>query len=192
LPRLKKAIAGLIDRWFLDQSGFAPTLPTGYTWGRRGQRLEVPYEASQGRRVNVVGALAPFDPGGAQLRFASRRRPDGPYDATAHLAFVRQLVPATSRHRPCVVVLDNYSVHHSHTVTDALPELAAAGITFCFLPPYSPKLNPIEAVWRQIKYQDLPERSYPTDTALQTAVDAALIARAAHLYKSTKDLPRPA
>ncbi|MGI8405709.1 MAG: IS630 family transposase [Thermomicrobiales bacterium] len=176
----------------LDQSGFAPTLPTGSTWGRLGQRLVVPYEAPQRRRVNVAGALAPYDPAGPHLCFESRRTQDGPYTATAHLAFVRHLVPASQRQRPCVVLLDNYSVHHSRTVTDALPELAAVGITFCLLPPYIPKLNPIEAVWRQVKYQDLPERSYPTDTALQTAGDAALIARAAHLRNSAKNLHEPA
>lgn len=152
----------------------------------------VPYEAPQGRRVNVVGALAPFDPDGPRLRFESRRKRDGPYDAPAHLAFVRQLVPAEPRRRPCIVVLDNYSVHHSRTVTDALPALRTEGITFCFLPPYSPKLNPIESVWRQVKYQDLPERSHPTDTALQTAVDAALTARAEDLHRSANNLPPPA
>lgn len=157
----------------------------------------MPYEAPQGRRVNVVGAYAPYAPTGPRLCFASRRKRDGPYNAEVHLAFVRQLVKtqtgAAGRDgRPCVVVLDNYSVHHSRVVRDALPELAAAGITFCFLPPYSPKLNPIEAVWRQIKYQDLPERSHPTDTALQKAVDAALTARAERLQESPQNLPVPA
>lgn len=149
--------------------------------------------------MNAVGALAPHAPGGPCLRFATRRKADGRYDAAAHLAFVRQLAdadrhPALSdqRARPCVVVLDNYSVHHSHIVTDALPELAAAGITFCYLTPYSPELNPIESVWRQITYQDIPERSFPTDTALQTAIEAALTARATRLRTSMNHLPRPA
>jgi hypothetical protein len=190
---------GMIDLFFLDQSGFAPTLPTGYTWGRRGHRVVVPYEAPQGRRINVVGALAPYDPAGSRLRFATRRKADGRYDAGTHLAFVRQIAGADRsaatgdrRTRPCVVVLDNYSVHHSHVIKDALPDLAAAGITFCFLTPYSPELNPIESVWRQIKYQAIPVRSHPTDTALQTAVDAALTACATRLHESTHDLPRPA
>ena len=120
----------MIDLLFLDQSGFAPTLPTGYTWGRRGRRVVVPYEAPQGRRVTVVGAYAPFDPAGPRLHFATRRKADGPYDAAAHLAFVRQIAglppdPAGSarRTRPCVVVLDNYAVHHSRAVKDVLPAL---------------------------------------------------------------------
>ena len=59
----------MIDLFFLDESGFAPTLPTGYGWGRLGTRLVVPYEAPQGRRVNAVGAFAPDDPAGPQLVF---------------------------------------------------------------------------------------------------------------------------
>lgn len=30
------------DLYFLDESGFAPTMPTGYTWSRAGQRAVVP------------------------------------------------------------------------------------------------------------------------------------------------------
>jgi hypothetical protein len=189
----------VIDLFFLDQSGFAPTLPTGYTWGRRGRRVVVPYEAPQGRRVNVVGAYAPYDPAGPSLRFATRRKADGPYDAAAHLVFIRQganLPPAPTpggrRGRPCVVVLDNYAVHHAAAVKAATPDLADQGVTFCYLPPYSPELNPIEPVWRQVKYQDIPERSHPTDTALQAAVETALTTRARRLAESTNELPRRA
>lgn len=189
----------MIDLWFLDQSGFAPTLPTGYGWGRLGQRLVVPHEAPQGRRVNAVGALAPYDPAGGRLLFETRRKAEGRYDAAAHLAFVRRVadLPAGAavrlgRARPCVVVLDNSSVHHAAAVKAACPALAEAGVTFFYLPAYSPELNPIEALWRQLKYQDLPERSHPTDTALQAAVEAALTDRTRRLAKPTKDLSRPA
>ena len=186
----------MIDLWFLDQSGFAPTLPTGYGWGRRWARLVVPYEASQGRRVNVVGALAPYGAPGPRLVHETRRTSEGRYDAAAHLAFVRRLagVPVTAapRARPCVVVLDNYSVHPSRAVKDALPALVAAGVHFCYLPPYSPELNPIEPVWRQVKHHDIPERSHPTDAALQVAVETALRDRARRLAETTNKLPQPA
>jgi transposase len=182
----------MIDLWFLDQSGFAPTLPTGYGWGRRGHRLVVPHEAPQGRRVNVVGALAPYDPAGPRFLFETRRKAEGRYDAVAHLTFVDRVAHAGVPSRPCVIVLDNYSVHHSRTVTAATPDLAARDVSFTFLPPYSPELNPIEAQWKQIKHQDLPTRSYPSDVALQAAVEQALAHRARTLRESTHDLPRPA
>jgi len=91
-----------------------------------------------------------------------------------------------------VVVLDNYAVHHSQAVKDNLPSLAAADVHFCFLPPYSPELDPIEPVWRHTKHQDLPERSHPTDIALQAAVETALTTRARRLAQPTINLPRPA
>jgi putative transposase len=183
----------VIDLWFVDQSGFAPTLPTGYSWGRLGRRVIVPHEAPQGRRVNVAGALAPYGPAGPRLVYETRRKTQGRYDATAHLAFVRRVAGSSApAARPCVVVLDNCSVHHSQAVKDALPELMAAGIRFCYLPSYSPELNPIEPVWRQLKHQDIPERSHPTDTALQAAVESALAARAQRLQESTTNLSRPA
>lgn len=173
---------GVVDLYYLDESGFAPTLPTGYTWSRVGRRFAVPYEASQGRRVNVVGALAPFAPEGPRLVWESRQAAQSRYDGAAHVRFVREVVaglPAVlpaglSRLRRCVIVVDNYSVHHSKVVQAQVPALTAAGVEFFFLPPYSPELDLIEPVWRQVKYQQLPDRSHPTATGLQTAVDAAM------------------
>jgi hypothetical protein len=52
-----EADAGTRDLIFLDESGFAPTMPTGYTWSRTGQRAAVPREDTKDRRVNVLGAL---------------------------------------------------------------------------------------------------------------------------------------
>ena len=182
----------MIDRWFLDECGFAPTLPTGYSWGRLGTRLVVPYEAPQGRRVNVVGALAPDGPDGPRFLYQTRRKADGRFDAAALVAFLERLAQAGAPGRPCVVVLDNYSVHHSQAVKDALPGLAERGVRLWYLPPYSPELNPIEALWKQAKYQDLPERSHPTDVALQAAVEAALAHRARKLQEPTHNLPRRA
>lgn len=201
LARLRRrARLGEIDLFYLDQAGFAPTLPTGYTWARMGVRKLVRYEAPERRRVNVVGALAPEAAGGPRLVFESRRQDQGPYDALAHLRFVRERVaglpadppPAYRRSRPCVIVLDNYAVHHSRVITAALPTLQAQGIEFYFLPAYSPELNAIEPLWRQVKYHDLPERSYQTARALQTAVDNALTTRTQPTSNSHAELPRSA
>lgn len=46
----------MIDLYHGDEVGFAMTLPVCYSWTRVGQRLLVPYEAPQGRRVNGIGA----------------------------------------------------------------------------------------------------------------------------------------
>ena len=75
--------------------------------------------------------------------------------------------------KPLCVVLDNGSIHVSRIVKAAAAELAAEGITFFYLPPYSPKLNAIETYFRGIKHSDLPERTYPALDDLAAAVDQA-------------------
>jgi putative transposase len=40
-----------------------------------------------------------------------------------------------------------------------------------YLPAYSPELNRIEPVFRQVKYQEIPVRSYLSKVALREAVE---------------------
>jgi putative transposase len=41
---------------YLDEAGFSMTLPPCRSWFPEGERLEIAYEAPQGRRVNAIGA----------------------------------------------------------------------------------------------------------------------------------------
>ena len=183
---------GLIDLWYLDESGFAPTLPAGYTWARRGARALVRDEPPRGRRLNVLGALAV---GGAAPGLVWTE-PAGRLDGAAFLEFVwRQVaglpappdeLPAGYRRaRPCVVVLDNASAHVSKLLKAARPALEAAGVTLSYLPPYSPELNRIEELWRHAKHEELPARSYRTLDDLRAAVAGALNDHAAALRDDT-------
>jgi hypothetical protein len=193
---------GLIDLWYLDESGFAPTLPAGYTWARRGARALVRDEPPRGRRLNVLGALAV---GGAAPGLVWTE-PAGRLDGAAFLEFVWRDVaglpeaPADlpedyRRARPCVAVLDNYSVHRCAVVKAAVPDLERAGVHLHYLPPYSPELNRIEGLWRHAKHEELPVRSYTTLDALRAAVADALNKHAvppSPRVVSTTDLPEAA
>jgi hypothetical protein len=55
----------------VDEAGFALTLPTTYSWFLQGERLEVPYEAPQGRRVNAIGAHFTHGPAAGRLEYQS-------------------------------------------------------------------------------------------------------------------------
>jgi hypothetical protein len=62
LENLKvRAAAGRLRLYFLDECGFAPTLPTACSWTLPGERKLVEYEAPQGRRVNALAAYRPYD-----------------------------------------------------------------------------------------------------------------------------------
>ncbi|SIO58896.1 Transposase [Singulisphaera sp. GP187] len=61
LDNLKaKADNGDLTLYFLDECGFAPTLPVGYSWSLPKQRKFIRYEASQRRRVNAMAAYRPY------------------------------------------------------------------------------------------------------------------------------------
>lgn len=186
---------GLIDLYYLDESGFVPTLPVSYTWARIGTRPLVPYEASQRRRLNVLGALAPLGP---RPRLVPHSRTTS-IDSAAFWQFVAQEVaglPAPLEHlppdyrcaRPCVVVLDHYSLHRAKAVRAVIPTLAQADVWFFFLPPYSPELHAIETLWDRVKYHDLQDRSYTELSNLQAAVDGVLAGHAVRIAHATNPL----
>ena len=165
LANLKaKAVAGSIALYYLDECGFAPTLPVGSSWCLPGRRKLVRYEAPQGRRVNALAAYRPYGRSPRLEVFTAERTWDS-YDLLGFLG----ALPWSKL--PRVVVLDNASVHTSKVIRRARRELSSRGIYLYFLPPYSPELNEIEPVFRQVKYQEIPERSHTSRIGLREAVE---------------------
>ncbi len=139
-------------------------MPTGYSWCLPGQRKRVRYEYPQGRRVNVLAAYAPYGP----APWLHARAFERTLASDDLLAYLKALPRARE---PRVVVLDNASLHVSKVVKAARPALAKLGIHQYYLPPYSPGLNEIEAVFKQVKHHEIPQRSHPTKAALREAVE---------------------
>ena len=71
---------------------------------------------------------------------------------------------------PCVVILDNASIHHSKAVKQRTNDWMQQGIFLHFLPPYSPELNLIEILWRKIKYEWLPIDAYKNYQTMKKTV----------------------
>jgi transposase len=194
--------AGRIELYYLEEAGFTPTLPTGYTWARTGMRALVPRQDKRNRRIDVLGALAGEGPkphlgwasmptkidAGVLLEFVCARIAGLPGGAVGLAA----PPPGWQRVRPCVIVLDNASAHVAPAFKDHRGELAALGVELFYLPAYSPQLNKIERLWRSVKYEDMPIRAYASIDELKTAVDAAMIRRAAGLQRSAPNLLKAA
>jgi putative transposase len=173
--------------YFADESGFVRSQPVGYTWAKKRVRPCLPFEASCNQRINVLGAL----------RYGSQREliwecRNSSWKKADFLQFVwhkiarmegegavGELPPNWQRpSRRVILVVDNYSVHKNKEVAAMSQILQAVGVSLFYLPPYSPEMNLIEAEWRQIKYQGLPQRSYSDQDSLLAAVELAMAKRA--------------
>lgn len=158
-----------MDLYFLDEGGFSPTQPTGYSWAPHGERPLVAFEATQRRRVNALVAYRPpLSADGATLRYRAQPRS---LTSTDLLGLLRTLPrPGV----PCWVVLDNAAIHTSLQVRGALPRLKKRGLHLFYLPAYAPELNDVEPVLGVLKRLYLPERSYTSLERLLAAVRRAL------------------
>jgi len=72
--------------------------------------------------------------------------------------------------KPITVILDNASIHTSKKLQPYWNLLKEKGMSFYFLPPYSPELNRIEVLWRQMKYNWLPFKQM-TPEELENEID---------------------
>ncbi len=120
-----------------------------YAWQEVGETREIPRKRS--KRLNVLG-------------FMSRENDsffhsiDGSVTSEVVIkAFddfaARYANQYDETQMPCVVILDNASIHHSNAVKQRANDWMQQGVFLHFLPPYSPELNLIEILWRKIKYE---------------------------------------
>jgi transposase len=126
---------------FPDESGIDTRLIRPHARAPRGKRAigRVPWER---RRLTLIGALGL---GGivAMMTVAAAT------DAAIFLGFVEGvLAPALQRRPDAVLVLDNLSAHKTPAVRAALDR---AGISYRYLPSYSPGFSPMEPCWAKLK-----------------------------------------
>lgn len=147
-----------------DESGFSllPCVP--YLWQRRGQTVCLPAHAHQ-KRLNILGFWRSDN---TLTRFAIKGR----LTAQHFIQSVEELLP-TLRY-PTVLVLDNASVHRAKAVQAKRKEWKQKGLRLLFLPPYSPHLNRIEVLWRQMKYRWLEPTAYTDFPSLCHSVHSVL------------------
>ena len=125
---------------FLDETGINLTLTRRYGRALPGKRVYGSVPQNYGQNVTVLGGL---DRRGVRAAMAV----SGPTDGAVFLTFLQQVLC------PClkpgdIVVLDNLRVHKVAGVKELIQ---AKGAKICYLPPYSPDLNPIEECWSKLK-----------------------------------------
>lgn len=128
---------------FLDESGFDTRLVRTHARAPRGQRAHGTAPGGHWQRLTLIGALG-LDGLCCAMTVAAAT------GTAVFLAFVEQvLIPALLHERPdAIVVMDNLAAHKAACVREALDR---AGISYRYLPAYSPDMNPIELAWSKLK-----------------------------------------
>jgi transposase len=142
-------MAGALDLYYFDETGFNLTPDVPYAWQEIGKTIRIPSSSSQ--RINVLG-------------FCNKEQD---FHATTVVGSVNSVTVITFFDHFCqtikkktIVIIDNASIHTSRKFKEKLPEWEKKGLIVKFLPTYSPELNLIEIVWRFIKYSWLPLTAY--------------------------------
>lgn len=95
---------------------------------------------------------------------------DEEYTAEKFLAFLKRIMEAYPIGK-IAMVLDNARAHHAKLLEPFLKEQQGR-LTFVFLPPYSPKLNVVEGLWKWLKSDVINNVFYHTVAEIRKNVHA--------------------
>lgn len=155
-----------IALYYFDESGFSTSSCIPYAWQRKGETRELPKQRS--KRLNVLGFLNRSNESYFHMVEGSVRSTEV---ISAFDAFSEEYYDQYQQTKvPCIVVLDNASMHHSKAFRDKIEYWESNAVFLYFLPAYSPELNLIEILWRKIKYEWLTLDSYQSLECLKKNV----------------------
>lgn len=140
---------GEIDLRYLDQSGMCLTPDIPYGWQEKGERIEIP--SSRSKRLNIVGLMNRNNQLDYELYCGS-------FTSEKLINFLDKFSEKIIR--KTVVVLDQSPVHTSNAVLAKVEEWKQKNLEIFWLPPYSPKLNLIEILWKFLKYEWIQIEAY--------------------------------
>ncbi len=157
-------MAGLIDLYYLDETGFTLVPPIPYAWQVLGKTLELPSKKSD--RLNVLG-------------FMHRQKGIESYVSKQTITSevvancIETFFPAVES--PTVIVMDQASIHIGQRVTENREQWSQRGLHLFDLPTYSPELNLIEMLWRFMKYKWIDFKAYESWQSLVNHVEKMLV-----------------
>jgi len=154
-----------MDICYFDESGFSLTPNLPYAWSAVGKTISIPSKMS--KKLNVLGFL---NINNSKL-FASTTydKVDTEVVIEVFNLFADQLKKDT------IVVLDNAAIHRSKKFKSKIADWENKGLRLFYLPPYSPQLNPIEQLWKFMKYYWIELDAYKSVENMKNYVEKVIV-----------------
>ena len=121
-----------------------------YAWQQKGEQLRLPSVKS--RRVNILGFM---NRSNDLFYYPVIGSVTGDTVIEVFDDFVEKMQDPkySSNERYTLVIVDNASMHTYQKFQDRLDDwMIEKRLIVCYLPAYSPELNLIEILWREVKY----------------------------------------
>ena len=156
---------GLIDLFYGDESQVSEVGYVPYGWQFGDEVVQI--HAQRGRSMNYFGLISRSN----ELLYQAT-------ESTITSDFVLAQLDALSHRivKQTVVVLDNARIHTAKKIKAQLSVWQERGLYLFYLPPYSPHLNIIERLWRELKGHWLRASDYESAEQLFYATWLALSA----------------
>jgi transposase len=159
------------DIAFEDEAGIGVQTRSGLTWGEKGKTPVVIRTDARGG-FNILSTVSAE----GILRYSVI---EGSLNSDRYIIFLKHLL--RGRKKPLILIADNASFHKSRKIRE-FHRLHRQKFKIFFLPAYSPKLNPDEQVWGEIKNHKIGRQPVKNKPDLKRRVFSAL----ASLQKTTQ------
>jgi putative transposase len=150
-----------IELLFYDEAFFRRESTITRGWYPRGHNIKVNCPITK-EKVGVCGAVNPRDGQLLSLIF------DG-FDSDTFVYYLKWIIGKFRKRKKIVLILDNSSSHKSNKVTEFVNKHKKR-LELFFLPPYSPELNLVERVWKNLRYRVTHNTFFENLEALENAV----------------------
>lgn len=140
---------GFIDLFYGDESHVCSEGYVPYGWQFSDEDVYIPVE--KGYKINIWGLISRNN----QTHWATTEE-----NIDSNFVFNQLEKLSFQILRQTVLVLDNASVHKAKIIQNQLQYWEKRGLYIFFLPPYSPKLNIAETLWRKIKKEQIDPLDY--------------------------------
>jgi transposase len=138
------------DETQISEKGYVP-----YGWQFKDENISI--KSANGKRINCFGMITRDN----KFEYATTNE-------MINSNFIIEKIDAFSRQikKHTVIVLDNAKVHQSKTMKVMQDVWAKRQLFIFYLPPYSPHLNIIERLWKEIKARWIQVNDYENDDQL--------------------------